>query len=49
MSRGVEDGEVQSAVQLCCSPSSVSEVLERTGIDRIFRSHPDRESALAAF
>jgi anti-anti-sigma factor len=49
VSRGVEDGEVQTAVQLCCAPSSVSEVLERTGIDRIFRSHPDRESALAAF
>jgi anti-anti-sigma factor len=49
MSRGVEDGEVQAAVQLCCAPSSISEVLQRTGLDRIFRSHPDRESALAAF
>lgn len=50
VSRGVEDGgAVQSAVQLCCAQSSVSEVLERTGLDRIFRSHPDRETALATF
>jgi anti-anti-sigma factor len=49
VSRGVDDGGVQTAVQLCCAPSSVSEVLARTGLDRIFRSHPDRESALASF
>ena len=49
VSRGVEEGGVQTAVQLCCAQDSVSEVLVRTGLDRIFRSHPDRESALAAF
>jgi anti-anti-sigma factor len=49
VSRGVDHGEVQTAVQLCCAQSSVHEVLERTGLDRVFRSHPDRESALAAF
>ena len=49
VSRGVEEGEVQTAVQLCGAQPSVAEVLERTGLDRLFRSHPDRESALAAF
>jgi len=49
VSRSVEEGGGQTAVQLCCAQPSVSEVLQRTGIDRIFRSHPDRESALAAF
>ena len=48
VSRGVEEGEVQTAVQLCGAPTAVSEVLERTGLDRLFRSHPDRETALAA-
>ena len=49
VSRGVEEGEVQTAVQLCGAQPSVAEVLERTGLDRLFRSHPDRETALAAF
>jgi anti-anti-sigma factor len=47
--RGVEDGAVQTAVQLCCAPPAVAEVLQRTGLDRLFRAHPDRESAVAAF
>jgi anti-anti-sigma regulatory factor len=49
VSRGVEEGGTQTAVQLSGAPSAVSEVLERTGLDRLFRSHPDRETALAAF
>jgi anti-anti-sigma factor len=49
VSRGVEEGEVQTSVQLCGAQPSVAEVLERTGLDRLFRSHPDRETALAAF
>jgi anti-anti-sigma factor len=49
VSRSVEEGGGQSAVQLCCAQSSVREVLARTGLDRIFQFHPDRESALAAF
>jgi anti-anti-sigma regulatory factor len=49
VSRGVEEGEVQTAVQLCGAQPSVTEVLGRTGLDRLFRSHPDRETALAAF
>ena len=49
VSRGVEEGDVQTAVQLSGAQPSVAEVLERTGLDRLFRSHPDRETALAAF
>jgi anti-anti-sigma regulatory factor len=36
-------------VQLCGAPPSVAEVLQRTGLDRLFASHPDRESALASY
>jgi anti-anti-sigma factor len=49
VSRGVEDGHVQTAVQLCGAPQAVAEVLQRTGLDRLFRIHPDRESAVAAY
>jgi anti-anti-sigma factor len=49
VSRGVESGNVQTAVQLCCAQSAVSEVLQRTGLDRLFRIQPDRESAVASY
>ena len=49
VTRGVEDGHVQTAVQLCSAQPAVAEVLQRTGLDRLFRIHPDRESALAAY
>jgi anti-anti-sigma factor len=49
VTRGVEDGHVQTAVQLCGAQPAVAEVLQRTGLDRLFRIHPDRESAVAAF
>jgi anti-anti-sigma regulatory factor len=49
VSRGVEEGNVQTAVQLCGAQPSVSEVLQRTGLDRLFLSHPDRESAVATY
>jgi anti-anti-sigma factor len=49
VTRGVEDGHVQTAVQLCGAQSAVAEVLQRTGLDRLFRIHPDRESAVAAY
>ena len=49
VSRSVEQGHVQTAVQLCCMKPAVAEVLGRTGIDRLFRIHPDRDSAVAAF
>src|SRR5919108_1943879 len=37
--RGVEEGNVQTAVQLCGPQPAVAEVLQRTGIDRLFRIH----------
>jgi len=49
VTRGVEDGHVQTAVQLCGAQPAVAEVLQRTGLDRLFRIHPDRESAVAAY
>jgi anti-anti-sigma regulatory factor len=49
VSRGVEQGNVQTAVQLCGAQPAVAEVLQRTGLDRLFRIHPDRESAVASY
>ena len=49
VSRGVETGAVQRNVQLCGAQPSVAEVLQRTGLDRLFVSHPDRESAVASY
>jgi anti-anti-sigma factor len=49
VTRGVEDGQAQTAVQLCGAQPAVAEVLRRTGLDRLFRIHPDRESAVAAY
>jgi anti-anti-sigma factor len=49
VTRGVEDGHVQTAVQLCGAQPAVAEVLQRTGLDRLFRIHPDRQSAVAAY
>lgn len=49
VSRGVEQGHVQTAVQLCGAQPAVAEVLQRTGLDRLFRMHPDRESAVASY
>ena len=47
--RAVEDGGVQRAVQLCSLQPAVDEVIERTGLDRLFPIHPDRATAIAAF
>lgn len=47
--RAIEDGSVQTAVQLCGVQPGVREVIERTGLDRLFRIHPDRATAVAAF
>lgn len=49
VSRGVEDGTIQTAVQLCAVRPAVREVIERTGLDRLFLIHPDRATAVAAF
>ena len=45
----VTGGETQVEVQLCSPQPSVERVLTRTGLTRLFRIHPDRATALAAF
>jgi anti-anti-sigma regulatory factor len=47
--RAVETGDAQTAVQLCSVQPAVREVIERTGLDRLFPIHPDRATAIAAF
>jgi anti-sigma B factor antagonist len=47
--RAVEEGGGQTAVQLCGVQPDVREVIERTGLDRLFPMHPDRATAVAAF
>jgi anti-anti-sigma factor len=49
MERGAEAGGEQNAVRICGMRPEVASVLQRTGLDALFPSHPDRESALAAF
>jgi anti-sigma B factor antagonist len=41
-------GGRQTEVQLCALQSAVERVLSRTGLDRLFVVHPDRDTALAA-
>jgi len=45
----VSSGASQAEVQLAGPQPGVARVLSRTGLDRLFRIHPDRASALAAF
>ena len=49
LSAEVSSGTSQSEVQLCGPQPGVARVLSRTGLDRLFRIHPDRSSAIAAF
>jgi len=48
LTNAVEGGERQAEVQLCGTQPAVTRVLERTGLDRLFMSHPDRATAIAA-
>jgi anti-anti-sigma regulatory factor len=48
LSNAVEGGATQTEVQLCGAQPAVARVLERTGLDRLFVSHPDRAAAIAA-
>jgi anti-sigma B factor antagonist len=41
-------GGRQTEVQLCAPQPAVERVLSRTGLDRLFVVHPDRDTALAA-
>ena len=47
--RDAEDGKTQDVVRLCGMQPAVAEVLQRTGLDAMFPSYPDRETALAAY
>jgi anti-anti-sigma factor len=49
MGDAVEAGATQSSVQLCGVQPAVLDVLQKTGLDKLFRIHPDRETAIAAF
>ena len=48
LTNAVAGGERQAEVQLCGTQPAVTRVLERTGLDRLFVSHPDRATAIAA-
>jgi anti-sigma B factor antagonist len=43
-----EIGPGQTEVQLCAAQPAVERVLSRTGLDRLFVVHADRDTALAA-
>lgn len=45
----VAGGGTQAEIQLCTPQPAVERVLARTGLTRLFRIHPDRATALAAF
>lgn len=45
----VAGGGTQTEVQLCGAQSAVDRVLTRTGLSRLFLTHPDRASAITAF
>ena len=48
LTNAVESAERQAEVQLCGAQPAITRVLERTGLDRLFVSHPDRATAIAA-
>jgi anti-anti-sigma factor len=45
----VSEGSTQTEVQLCAAQPAVERVLSRTGLTRLFLSHPDRATAIASF
>jgi len=45
----VAGGSTQTDVQLCGTQPAVERVLTRTGLTRLFHTHPDRAAAIAAF
>jgi len=49
MERDAEDGKTQDVVRLCGMEPAVADVIQRTGLDALFPSYPDREAALAAY
>ena len=49
VSHDVSSGSAQAEVQLCAAQPAVHRVLDRTGLSRLFVTHQDRASAIAAF
>jgi anti-anti-sigma factor len=49
LGQDVTEGSTQAEVQLCGAQPAVERVLARTGLNRLFHTHPDRATALAAF
>ncbi|HET8785015.1 MAG TPA: STAS domain-containing protein [Candidatus Limnocylindrales bacterium] len=49
MEQDTDDGATQEVVRLCALQPAVAGVLQRTGLEAMFPSYPDRETALAAF
>ena len=49
MGDAVKEGTAQTTVQLCSVQPAVADVLQKTGLERLFHIHQDRESAIAAF
>ncbi len=45
----VAEGSTQVEVQLCGAQPAVERVLGRTGLSRLFHTHPGRATAIAAF
>jgi anti-anti-sigma regulatory factor len=45
----VESGTAQREVQLAAPQAAVARVLQRTGLDRLFKVHPDRAAGIANF
>ena len=45
----VAEGHTQTEVQLAGPQPGVARVLQRTGLDRLFHIHPDRQTAIQAF
>ncbi len=45
----VSSGSTQAVVQLAAPSAAVARVLGRTGLDRLFTIHSDREAAIAGF
>jgi anti-anti-sigma factor len=49
LGQDVAEGATQTEVQLCGAQPAVERVLARTGLTRLFITHPDRAAAIAAF
>jgi anti-anti-sigma factor len=49
MERDAEEATSQDVVRLAAMQPAVADVIQRTGLDALFPSSPDRESGIAAF